>query len=233
MTQTLNTRTVQANGEAIKRLRTQRGWRVEDLAREAGCSERTIKSVESGRNAYPVTLRQLAEAFGVEYSTLTTDNVTVPPDTFTVTKKYTVEVTLRISSPDADDFDQTTDLPRIINFVASLIGSDDAHLIEPVSVKKGSTEITVTMTLDQLGRFLRAYVRNDLDHLNIASVKALDVYTDDYIDGDKTRWRAQLDRRSAPTKRRSPPKAVPKPSPKAVERAKKKDKKKNKKKDKL
>lgn len=55
-----------ANGVAIRRLRTDKGWTGEDLASESSLSLRTIVSLEKGQRASPHTLKMCADALGVD-----------------------------------------------------------------------------------------------------------------------------------------------------------------------
>jgi transcriptional regulator with XRE-family HTH domain len=72
MANKLKNRTVEPDGEAIQRLRIEKGWRVEDLAKKARCSLKTVENVERGANVYLYTLSKVAQALGVEVSTLMT-----------------------------------------------------------------------------------------------------------------------------------------------------------------
>lgn len=208
MNQTLNTRTVQANGAVIKRLRTERGWRVEDLAKKAKCSVRTIKNVEGGASVYVFTLRKLAEVFSVEYLALTTDIISLTTDKSKTCKHRTWEVNIRISTP-YEEFDESSDLIRFMSALIDRIGGKDIEQMKPTSVTPGSTEITVEMTAIQLQWFLLHYIHyhqenvervgaaeaektgDAFDELNIVSVKAPYPVSDDagkYFDGTKREW---------------------------------------------
>jgi predicted transcriptional regulator len=63
MIETLKNRTVRPDGEKIKRLRLDKLWRVEDLAKHAKCSVKTVENVERGANVYMFTLAKFATAF--------------------------------------------------------------------------------------------------------------------------------------------------------------------------
>jgi ribosome-binding protein aMBF1 (putative translation factor) len=45
MANKLRNRTVEPDGDAIQRLRIEKGWRVEDLAKKARCSLKTVENV--------------------------------------------------------------------------------------------------------------------------------------------------------------------------------------------
>lgn len=56
----------------LRRLRLQRGWNVEELARQAGVSRTTMYLLETGKTAMPraKTLQQIAATLGVEVEEL-------------------------------------------------------------------------------------------------------------------------------------------------------------------
>ncbi len=56
--------TVTPNGNEVERLRTERGWSQEEMAKKADCSKRTIENIEGGRPVYRKTLAAIAAAFG-------------------------------------------------------------------------------------------------------------------------------------------------------------------------
>ena len=60
-------------GEAIRRLRGDVGWSVEELAEKAGVSARQLYRIEAGEIAGPRIdlLEKIANALGVELSELT------------------------------------------------------------------------------------------------------------------------------------------------------------------
>ena len=68
MTEPPKSRTVRPDGEKIARLRQAKLWRVEDLARHAKCSVKTVENVEHGANVYMFTLAKFATALNVENS---------------------------------------------------------------------------------------------------------------------------------------------------------------------
>jgi transcriptional regulator with XRE-family HTH domain len=57
----------------VKKLRAQRNWSQEQVARFSGLSVRTIQRVESGQGASLETLKSLASVFEVDIKTLTED----------------------------------------------------------------------------------------------------------------------------------------------------------------
>jgi transcriptional regulator with XRE-family HTH domain len=79
MVNQLKNRTVTPDGKAIQRLRIEKGWRVEDLAKKAKRSLKTVENIERGANVYLCTLTTFAQALGVEVSTLMTGSVPDEP----------------------------------------------------------------------------------------------------------------------------------------------------------
>jgi transcriptional regulator with XRE-family HTH domain len=58
--------TVQADGQVLKRLRTEKGWSQEELAGQAIVSKKTVENIEAGKPTYAGTLAKLAKPLGVE-----------------------------------------------------------------------------------------------------------------------------------------------------------------------
>jgi transcriptional regulator with XRE-family HTH domain len=60
-------RTMEIDGEKLRRLRQRKLWLIGDLARESGVHRNLISSYELGKaGAYPDTIRKLAAALGVD-----------------------------------------------------------------------------------------------------------------------------------------------------------------------
>ena len=136
------TRTVKPDGDAIRRLRLAKGWRVEDLARKADCSIKTVENVEAGEQVYLCTLRSFAEVFGVEFSTLVV-GATPPP-----LKDNRFEVEFKLSIP-YEQF-ESKQLAALIELLKRLLGGD----MEPGNPKGGSTIIPVMMTREQVEKLV-------------------------------------------------------------------------------
>jgi transcriptional regulator with XRE-family HTH domain len=169
MANKLKNRTVEPDGEAIQRLRIEKGWRVEDLANKAGCSLKTVENVEKGENIYLYTLKRVANALDVEPSELLIDVDDESP--VRMRKKERVwKITLEVSTP-YDEFDESSDLVGLLQALMSRLGGGG---IEPTGVKEGSTLIEVEMTLEQFLELAEAYADGRLDDLNIESIAAPD-----------------------------------------------------------
>jgi len=98
-----NNRTVHPNAPVIKRLRLEKGWRVEDLAKHAKCSVKTIENVERGANVYYYTLAKLAKELGVEYVALVAEGKPLA-ESLAVERRFEVQIQLSVPY---HDFDQT------------------------------------------------------------------------------------------------------------------------------
>lgn len=169
MTNKLKNRTVEPDGASIQRLRIEKGWRVEDLARRAGCSLKTVENVEKGENIYVYTLKRIANALGVEPSELLIDVDDAPPER--MRKKERVwKITLEVSTP-YDEFDESSDLVSLLQALVSRLGGGG---IEPTGIQEGSTLIEVEMTLEQFLELAEAYADGRLDDLHIESIAAPD-----------------------------------------------------------
>lgn len=156
-------RTVAPDGEAIQRLRIEKGWRVEDLANKARCSLKTVENVERGENVYLYTLRKFAEAFGVGVSTLMAG--VLPPEP--PKKEQVLRVIIEVPTP-FEEFDESKNLVNLLQALIRLLGGDG---MEPTGVLPGSTLIEIEMTVDQFINLTKARAEGRLDDLNIESIR--------------------------------------------------------------
>ena len=155
----LKNRTVAPDGKAIQRLRIEKGWRVEDLAKQAECSLKTVENVERGENVYLYTLSKFAQALGIEVSTLIAG--AIPPEP--PKRGRVLKVIFEVSTP-FEEFDESKDLVTLLQALIRLVGGDG---MEPTGVEPGSTLIVIEMTFDQFLLLSKAYVDGRLDDLNI------------------------------------------------------------------
>jgi|GEM_PF-6478260 len=137
MAKKMKNRTVTPDGQAIQRLRIEKGWRHQDLARKVGCSLRTVENLERGENAYLFTMKSLADALGAEVTTLL-KGATPPPQP----KQRTWEITIKISTP-SEEFDQSTDLTKLFSTLIERLGG---VVVEPEEVRKGNPNIAIPDT---------------------------------------------------------------------------------------
>jgi transcriptional regulator with XRE-family HTH domain len=174
-------RTVRPDGEKIKRLRQAKLWRVEDLARHAKCSVKTVENVEHGGNVYMFTLAKFATALGVENASLIAGGEVpaVPPK-----KERRIEVNLTISIP-FDDFDQSDQLVSLIEKLTAVVKAQD-H-IELTGLMAGSTIITLEMSEPDVHLLIAAFMSGKLDEmqvqeLNLRLTHEAPDFDDDVID---------------------------------------------------
>jgi transcriptional regulator with XRE-family HTH domain len=165
MANKLKNRTVEPDGVEIQRLRIEKGWRVEDLAKKAGCSLKTVENVEKGANIYIYTLKRVASALGVEPSDLLIDDDDAPLERGRK-KERKFRITFEVSIP-FDEFDESSDLVSFLQKLVSRLGGGE---MEPTGVNEGSTLIEIEMTLEQFLELAEAYADGRLDDLNIESI---------------------------------------------------------------
>jgi transcriptional regulator with XRE-family HTH domain len=156
------TRSVKANGEEIARLRQAKLWRVEDLARKARVSVKTVENVEHGANVYMFTLAKFATAFDVESQSLIAGGTIVQP--LPPKKERRIEVNLTISIP-YEDFDESEQLVSLIDSLKAVIQA--ANAITPKAAMAGSTIITLEMSEADVHSLIAAYMAGKLDEMQV------------------------------------------------------------------
>lgn len=139
MAKKMKNRTVAPDGQAIQRLRIEKGWRHEDLARKVGCSLKTVENVEHGENVYLFTIQNFAQALGVEVTTLLKGASPPPPPR---ASQRTWEITFKVSTP-YEEFDQSTDLTKLFSTLIERLGG---VVVEPEEVRKGNPNIAIPDT---------------------------------------------------------------------------------------
>lgn len=107
-------------GDVIRKLRTERGWTLDDLAAHSGVNKMTISGIERGADARKSTIDRLAVAFGLPVAQLYSQTSDQPRHTGTKSSESEGE-------PDPD-FDVVTgytpdDLPVVTEGEASPAGS--------------------------------------------------------------------------------------------------------------
>lgn len=160
-------RTVRPDAEAIKRLRLEKGWRAEDLARKALCSQKTIENAERGANLYLFTLAKVAKALGVAYQTLLPAPI---PASNPQPQQRRIDVQITLSIPFAE-FDESEQLVGFIELLKRLLPTRDEIHVKAVS--DGSVVLTIELSAEDAAKLLVARARGDLDDLKIADVKIL------------------------------------------------------------
>jgi transcriptional regulator with XRE-family HTH domain len=190
-----STRTVKADGEIVKQLRLNKGWRPEDLARRAGCSKKTVENVERGANAYLFTLQNIAEALDVEFRAL------LPKVECESKEPRFVEVQIKLSIPYAE-FDESEQLVTLVRSLNLLL--QGKHEIGALKVQEGSTIVTLEMDAVDVGELIELLLTGKLDELQIIGINASTAWSDeldkeyaDYLASDGV-W---IEKRPTPTLR--------------------------------
>ncbi len=171
MADQVKNRTVAPDGKAIQRLRIEKGWRVEDLAKKAKCSLKTVENVERGANVFLYTLSKFAQALGVEVSTMMIG--TEPPDPPKKERRFKVQFTLEIPF---EEFDESEPLVSFLAMLKQIVQAK--HEIAVAGVEEGSTIITLEMSMDDIQRliyeFMDSGAKVELDAFRVAWLKLPD-----------------------------------------------------------
>lgn len=150
MANKVKNRTVEPDGEAIQRLRIEKGWRVEDLAKKARCSLKTVENVERGENVYLYTLSKFAQALGVEVSTLMIG--TAPPDPPKKERGFKLQITVEVPF---EEFDESVQLASFMNMLMQIVQAKAEIMV--AGVQEGSTIITLEMGMDDIERLIHEF----------------------------------------------------------------------------
>ncbi len=149
-------RTVRPDAEEIRRLRLEKGWRVEDLAKHAKCSVKTVENVERGANVYMFTLAKLAKELGVEYVALV-EGGKPPPEPPKPDPRVQVQVVFSIPF---DQFDESEQLTGFMEFLKQFMkGGGNVNV---VGVAPGSTIVTLEMSVQDMLALFAAYSEGKL-----------------------------------------------------------------------
>ena len=158
-------RTVRPDAEAIKRLRLEKGWRVEDLAKKAICSVRTLDNIEKGASVYMNTLSKIANALDVEYKTLLPGG---EPPAEPPRPEPRVQVQITFAIPFAQ-FDESKQLGGLIEFLKKFMkGGGD---VDVLGVEPGSTIITLEMNVEDMNALLSAYKKGKLAEIHCTELR--------------------------------------------------------------
>lgn len=145
-------RTLPINGERVKTLRLQREWNMEELARKAGCTSRTIENVEKGgKRVYAITLMAIAKALGVSHADLLTEPIGDHPAP--EGRRFAgVNIVFKMNFQNIDASDELMDL---MNRLAAAIGARSE--IEVLALEDGSLIVTVGMSEEDALRLIAAF----------------------------------------------------------------------------
>jgi len=174
MVNQLVNRTVTPDGPTIQRLRIKKGWRVEDLAKKASCSVKTVKNFESGENVYLFTLKKFADALGVEVPVLIKPET--PPEPLKEAtaelprkeRRFRMQITVDFPF---EEFDESVQLSGFMTMLKQIINAKDEMVV--IGVAEGSTVITLEMSEYDIERLVFAF-GPQLDSLRIEKLQMPD-----------------------------------------------------------
>ncbi|KAJ3064541.1 hypothetical protein HK102_008175, partial [Quaeritorhiza haematococci] len=145
-------RTLPINGDAVRTLRLQRGWNIDDLARKAGCTSRTIENIErGGKRVYAITLVEIAKALGVSHADLLSE--IIGQDSEPEGRRVSgvcIHFTMNFRHVDASD-----ELVALMNRLAAAIGASSE--IEVFALEDGSLVVVVGMSEEDALRLVEAF----------------------------------------------------------------------------
>ena len=177
MVNQLVNRTVIPDGPTIQRLRIKKGWRVEDLAKKARCSVKTVKNFESSENAFLFTLKKFADALGVEVPVLIKSETPPEPQKEATAelprKERRFKMQITVDFP-FEEFDESVQLSGLVTMLKQIINAKDEMVV--IGVAEGSTVITLEMSEYDIERLVRSFSYRELDPLRI---EKLQMPTDD------------------------------------------------------
>jgi transcriptional regulator with XRE-family HTH domain len=161
---------LRANVKALKRLRTAKGWSQGELAKKAGCSKRTIESIESGNCGYLYIIGNLAKALAVEVVQLMDEDAEIA-DPAKSHPDNTISAWAVIEG-DVSSFDQTDPLQQLVENMKLVLGA--THEIIVLAVRKArSIGIELLFHPDDAYRFLDAFLTGKLEPLGIHTIKMI------------------------------------------------------------
>lgn len=156
-------RTLSIHSDEIKRLRIERGWDAATLASRAGCSEKTIRNVESGARIYLATLVKIARTLKVDFKGLLADarnEEAAFAETPQSGRRITIQATFAVSF---GGFDETSDLPDIqLNIERAIAALTQIGII---TVRPGSVTIALDVSEYDAVTFVAAFCLGKLDAL--------------------------------------------------------------------
>jgi transcriptional regulator with XRE-family HTH domain len=207
-------RTVRPDGAAIKQLRLQKGWRVEDLAAKAICSVKTIENVERGANVYVFTLAKLAKELGVDFMTLVQGGK-APSELRAPAPCFQVQLVLSIPF---DQFDESEQLGGCVELLTKFLRGFGEMKV--VGVAPGnSTIITVLVNNDDMKALSKAYSAGKLAEIQCVELRLKSLTPgwsaddpNDPVTPKKPFWRNLFSQSGKPLQRKTK-KSKPKPGP--------------------
>jgi len=144
----MNASSVKVAGDKVRARRIERGMRVEDLARRAGCSLKSIQNAESGKNIQVATLAIIAAALKVEPKALIEDgDASIPPE-----RMFRVQIVIE------GDMLELNKSDRLLNFVELLTKMlQQKDEIKITGVMSGSVILVLEMAEDDALRLVTLF----------------------------------------------------------------------------
>lgn len=166
-------KTVRIRGDVVRALRIQEGWTAADLSDKAGCSQRTIDTMEASKNVIPNTVAKVAKALGVEIRTLIDGPAGLPHPSpgapaATSAEPPRIDVRIHITQLD-DDKDGTKRLPGIMRDIQSAVGTQDDVHVNAIDVTN-KINIHIAICPHELVRFVGFFCAGRLDYHTFESM---------------------------------------------------------------
>jgi transcriptional regulator with XRE-family HTH domain len=170
MSDKAKSRTVQADGDAIRRLRRSQGWNVEDLAKQAKCSVKTVENIDKSANVYLFTLAKFAQALGVEPKDLMPASADAPLPVAEATRipnATQISFTINMHFSSLDETRWLADYLEEIVRRAGVMGQIDVR-----SIREGaSIVVELASSTEDAYRIAYALVESKLSGLNAVRVR--------------------------------------------------------------
>jgi len=179
-------RCVTARGHIVRGQRKAKGWNVQDLAKKAGYSVKTIERVEKGLPVYIATLSDVANALGMRYELLLADpplergrdyKEPIPAEDGTERR---LQVVVKIEVP-YYAFVESERLEQFLKLLQHLLPAKEQ--ITKVSVEQGSVILTLSMAESDVYRLCEGYL---VGRLNILEISEITIRESE--DGDQPEW---------------------------------------------
>ncbi len=178
-------RTLTPNSQQIQKFRLGYGWSVETLAAKARCSDKTIKNLEAGQNAFLTTFKKVAAAFNVEVwavchwpevwgappanafnGGMPTRNETQFPasDKMQIPTSDKMRIVTMQLKTSFEHFDECKHLADLMQSLMHLLRP--GHRFEVLLVNEGSVDIVLALHEDDVRRLLATIADGSLKELH-------------------------------------------------------------------
>ena len=135
MKATADSKYLRINGDALRRLRVAKGWRIRDLASRADCTDRTIERLEAGGRTYPSLALPIARALAVDLSEIS-DDVPKPTESPSAAGIY-VEIKFGFNYPRFDMSEELVELFERLEKMLAMSSNVQVQYVKPGSVVVG------------------------------------------------------------------------------------------------